>query len=224
VRVVHYAGAATFVPDSSRLSVLADASQACRGCDLYARATQTVFGAGPRTARMMLVGEQPGDVEDRAGVPFVGPAGGVLDRALTEAAIARESIYLTNAVKHFRWKSTATGTRRIHEKPSTSQGHACRPWLAAELATVRPQLVVALGATAAGSLFGSSFRLSAHRGELLSWPPSDGSFADDPTPVAAAVATIHPSAVLRATREDRESSFRGLVDDLVLVAAQVGLR
>jgi uracil-DNA glycosylase len=221
--MVRYVGAESFVPATLQIRALARAAQTCRGCDLYARATQAVFGAGPRQARVVMVGEQPGDVEDREGAPFVGPAGGVLDRALAEAGVARDAIYLTNAVKHFRWKSTAGTTRRIHEKPSASQTHACQPWLAAELACVRPRVVVALGATAASSLFGSSFRLSAHRGELLAWPPSAGSFADVSIPDAVVVATIHPSAVLRATREDRDSTFRGLVEDLALVAAQLDL-
>jgi uracil-DNA glycosylase len=213
---VRYVGAGEFVPATSRIPELAEAAQSCHGCDLYERATQTVFGAGPRSADVMLVGEQPGDVEDRGGVPFVGPAGGLLDRALADAGIDRDSVYLTNAVKHFRWKSTASSTRRIHQTPAASHVIACQPWLAAELRAVHPRVVVALGATAAAALFGSSFRVTAHRGEALRWPPSDGPFTGDETPVAVAFATIHPSAVLRAGAE-RESAYRGFVDDLRLV-------
>jgi uracil-DNA glycosylase family protein len=213
--MVHFVGAGEFVPKTSRTSVLAEAAETCHGCDLYERATQTVFGAGPRLADIMLVGEQPGDVEDRQGVPFVGPAGGLLDRALADVGIERASLYLTNAVKHFRWKSTAGSTRRIHQTPSTSHVVACHPWLAAELRAVHPRVVVALGATAAAALFGSSFRVTAHRGEALLWPPADGPFAGDETPITTAFATIHPSAVLRAGA-DRESAYRGFVNDLRL--------
>jgi DNA polymerase len=175
-----------------------------------------VFGAGKRTARVMMIGEQPGDIEDRQGEPFVGPAGGVLDRALAEAGLDRRALYLTNAVKHFRWKSTTRSSRRIHEKPSASQMTACQPWLAAELTAVRPRVVVTLGATAAASLFGSSFRLSAHRGEQLQWPPVDGPFAHSRARIEAVIATIHPSAVLRASSEDRAATYQGLVEDLRL--------
>jgi DNA polymerase len=214
--MVRYLGAQPFVPASSQLRVLAAAAEGCQGCDLYARATQVVFGAGKRTARVMMIGEQPGDIEDRQGEPFVGPAGGVLDRALAEAGLDRRALYLTNAVKHFRWKSTARSSRRIHEKPSASQMTACQPWLAAELTAVRPRVVVTLGATAAASLFGSSFRLSAHRGEQLQWPPVDGPFAHSRARIEAVIATIHPSAVLRASSEDRAATYQRLVEDLRL--------
>jgi DNA polymerase len=162
----------------------------------------------------MLVGEQPGDVEDTEGEAFVGPAGRLLDRALADAGLADTAIYLSNAVKHFRWKGTRGGKRRIHEKPSAAQAAACRPWLAAELAAVRPAVLVALGATAAGSLFGSGFRLTQHRGEVLPWPPEKGDFAGDDVPIDAALATVHPSAVLRAPDEDRPGAYDGLVRDL----------
>ncbi len=199
------------VPEQANLRELADAARHCRGCELYERATQTVFGAGPARARMVLVGEQPGDVEDREGEPFVGPAGKLLDRAFDEAGLARDELYVTNAVKHFRWKATASSKRRIHEKPGAAHITACHPWLEAELAAVRPSVVVALGAVAAQSLFGSSFRLTQHRGELLDWP-ADAAAAGS---VKAAVATVHPSAVLRAG-PNRAELYAGLVADLRL--------
>jgi DNA polymerase len=163
----------------------------------------------------MLVGEQPGDVEDRRGEPFVGPAGRMLDKALAEAGLARDAVYLTNAVKHFRFKSTAQGKRRLHQKPDAAQVAACRPWLAAELTAVHPQTVVLLGATAAQAVFGSGFRLTRHRGERLAWP-EDGPMGN---PGASLVlATIHPSAILRAG-ESRQTMYAGLVDDLKLAAS-----
>ena len=151
-----YPGAAAFVPEHADLGALAAAAMGCRGCDLYQDATQTVFGRGTSDSRLMLVGEQPGDVEDTAGEPFVGPAGKVLDRALRDADLAETAMFVTNAVKHFRWKPARGSKRRIHEKPTAAQATACRPWLAAELQAVAPTVLVALGATAAGSLFGSS--------------------------------------------------------------------
>jgi uracil-DNA glycosylase len=216
-----FRGAAEFVPEHASLSGLADAAAGCRGCDLFERATQTVFGAGSKRARLMLVGEQPGDSEDRQGKPFVGPAGRMLDRALEEAGIAPSATYFTNAVKHFRWKPAERGKRRLHEKPSQAQTAACRPWLAAELAAVRPRVVVALGATAAGSLFGSGFRLTQERGKPLPWPPDAGPFREDDAPVRAALATIHPSAVLRAPDDDRDEVYTGLVHDLSAAAAEL---
>jgi len=218
-RVTH-PGAAEFLPATGDLSDLRAAAAACHGCDLWERATQVVFGAGRAGAAIMFVGEQPGDVEDQRGQPFVGPAGAVLRRAVGDAELAGTPVYVTNAVKHFRWRDTG-GKRRIHEKPSVAQSTACRPWLAAELSAVRPRLVVALGATAAGSLFGSAFRLTQSRGALLPWPPEKGDFAADPTPVGAALATIHPSAVLRAPDEDRDSAYDGLVADLRVAADYV---
>lgn len=149
--------AAPFVPQSTSLKALKGAAQGCRGCDLYKRATQVVFGAGPKRARVMFVGEQPGDQEDRQGEPFVGPAGALLDKALADAGIPRDQVYVTNAVKHFKWEPR--GKRRIHKKPRASEVNACRPWLEAELRAVRPEIVVCLGATAAQSLLGATFRL-----------------------------------------------------------------
>ena len=212
-----YPGAQQFVPSATDLDALARAADGCRGCDLYERATQTVFGRGAAGSRLMLVGEQPGDVEDTEGEPFVGPAGQVLDRALRDADLEDVATYVTNAVKHFRWKQARGGKRRIHDKPTAAQTAACRPWLAAELRTVQPSVLVALGATAAGSLFGPAFRLTHQRGEPLDWPPPGGPFADADTPVDVAFATIHPSAVLRA--EDRAATYDGLVADLRAVAA-----
>ena len=199
-----YPTAAAFMPEKRTLTALREAVQRCEGCPLHATATQAVFGEGTLTSEVMLVGEQPGDQEDRAGAPFVGPAGKLLDRALEEAGIDRRSTYVTNAVKHFKWK--ARGTRRIHDKPSWTEQTACRPWLEAELALVRPRALVLLGATAAQSLLGKSFRVTQSRGV-----PLDSDLAE------LVLATIHPSAVLRA--DDRESMFAGLVDDLRTVAA-----
>jgi DNA polymerase len=213
-----YPGAEQFLPDSTTLPALREAAAGCRGCDLYENATQTVFGRGLDSAPLMLVGEQPGDVEDTEGQAFVGPAGRLLDRALAEAGLDPDRLYVTNAVKHFRWKQSR-GKRRIHDKPSAAQATACRPWLAAEVHAVQPSVLVALGATAAGSLFGPGFRLTQHRGEALEWPPPSGDFAGDPTPVRAALATIHPSAVLRAPDDEREAAFAGLVADLGRAAA-----
>ena len=201
-----YPTAAPFLPDQRTLAALRRAVQECRGCPLYAQATQAVFGEGAASATVMLVGEQPGDQEDTAGAPFVGPAGKVLDRALAEAGIDRRRAYVTNAVKHFKWK--ARGTRRIHDKPSWTEQTACRPWLEAELAAVRPQALVLMGATAAQTLLGKAFRVTQHRGK-----PLESDLADLVT------ATIHPSAVLRS--DDREAMYAGLVDDLRMVAASL---
>jgi len=182
------------------------AAHECRGCDLYKTATQVVFGAGPRAARVMFVGEQPGDQEDRQGEPFVGPAGAMLDKALADAGIPRDQVYVTNAVKHFKWEPR--GKRRIHKKPRASEIKACRPWLEAELRAVNPAIVVCLGATAAQSVFGSQFKLMQQRGQVL---PS--------TLAPRVVATIHPSAVLRAPdSEGRQEAFKMLVADLKVVA------
>ena len=185
-------------------------ARACRGCDLYRDATQAVFGEGARHAEVLFVGEQPGDKEDLAGKPFVGPAGQLLDRALGEAGIDRSQTYVTNAVKHFKWQ--ARGKRRIHEKPSWSEVTACRPWLEAELDIVRPSVVVCLGATAAQSLLGRDFRVTQHRGELL-----DSDLAEHVT------ATIHPSAILRQQDEEsRHAELVAFVDDLRVVAQLLG--
>jgi DNA polymerase len=187
------------------LPKLRAAARTCRRCGLYARATQTVFGAGPARAPIMLVGEQPGDEEDRAGEPFVGPAGKLLDRALAEAGVDRGRVYVTNAVKHFKWKpSSGSGKRRLHEKPRDDEVEACLAWLDAEIAAVRPKLVVCLGATAAQALLGKRFRVTKQHGEILT-PPGR-------PPV---MATIHPSAVLRAPdSEARRAAMGLLVGDL----------
>jgi DNA polymerase len=195
------------MPDRLTITALREAVQQCEGCPLHANATQAVFGEGPLSAEVMLVGEQPGDQEDRAGAPFVGPAGRLLDRALEEAGIDRKQTYVTNAVKHFKWR--ARGTRRIHDKPSWTEQMACRPWLEAELALVKPRALVLMGATAAQSLLGRGFRVTRHRGT-----PIDSDLAELVT------ATIHPSAVLRS--DDREAMFAGLVADLRLVAGTIG--
>jgi uracil-DNA glycosylase len=204
-----YPTAVPFLPEKRTIGSLREAVQQCRGCRLYANATQAVFGEGLLSSEVVLVGEQPGDQEDRAGVPFVGPAGKVLDRALTEAGIDRRRAYVTNAVKHFKWN--ARGTRRIHEKPSWSEIVACRPWLEAELDLVRPRALVLMGATAAQSLLGRTFRVTQHRGA-----PIDSDLADLVT------ATIHPSAVLRS--DDRDAMFAGFVDDLRIVAEALAAR
>jgi uracil-DNA glycosylase family protein len=185
------------------LQELAGDTASCTRCPLYRPATQTVFGEGPADATMMLVGEQPGDQEDRAGRPFVGPAGRLLDRALAAAGIDRADTYVTNAVKHFKFE--ARGKARIHKKPDRSEVAACRPWLDRELEVVVPDLVVLLGATAAQALLGGAFRVTRERGQLIERP--------DLPPM---VATIHPSAVLRAG--DREAQFEGLVADLRVAA------
>jgi uracil-DNA glycosylase family protein len=198
-----------FVPDTTSLTELAEASQHCRGCELFEDATQTVFGRGPASSKLMLVGEQPGDVEDQRGVPFVGPAGKVLLQALADVGITPGTVYVTNAVKHFRWRVDPKGSkRRIHQTPSAGNIRACRPWLSAELAAVKPRLVVLLGATAAKSLLGPSFKLTANRGQIL-----DTEFEGRELTV---LATIHPSAVLRAP--DRDEARAGLVADLTVAA------
>jgi DNA polymerase len=201
-----YPTAAAYIPDTLTITSARAAVQHCEGCPLYKDATQAVFGEGTLTSEVMLVGEQPGDQEDLAGAPFVGPAGKLLDRALDEAGIERRKTYVTNAVKHFKWK--ARGTRRIHDKPSWTEQMACRPWLEAELALVQPKALVLMGATAAQSLLGKSFKVTQNRGV-----PLDSDLA------GLVVATIHPSAVLRS--DDREAMFAGLVDDLRVVAQAV---
>lgn len=207
-------GAETFVPDGADLRGLATAAEDCRGCQLYRNATQTVFGRGSVGAALMLVGEQPGDREDRAGLPFVGPAGALLDEALDAAGVDRDVSYVTNAVKHFKF--TERGKRRIHQKPSRTEIVACRPWLFAELNLVAPDVLVLLGATAAQSLLGSTFRVTAHRGAELRLRDTDGSeLRVDPK----VVATVHPSAILRGPAEDREDAFDALVADLRFAAS-----
>jgi uracil-DNA glycosylase len=207
-----YPGAGEFVPgDDASLSAVAKAAAGCRGCDLYEHATQTVFGNGSARPLVMLIGEQPGDAEDREGQPFVGPAGKLLDRAIAEAGISPGDTYTTNAVKHFRWKpASGGGKRRIHQRPEAWQVRACFPWLAAEVSRLAPSIVVTLGATAGQALFGSSFRVGAQRGAAISWRAPGGR---DVT----VIPTIHPSAVLRA--DDRDAEFAGLVDDLRVAAS-----
>ncbi|KUI29453.1 uracil-DNA glycosylase [Mycobacterium sp. IS-1742] len=206
-------GAEDFVPDTRDVSILADAVQACRGCGLYHDATQGVFGQGSADATVMFVGEQPGDQEDRAGEPFVGPAGKLLDNALVAAGIDRDAVYVTNAVKHFKFTLPERGKRRIHKTPSRTEVVACRPWLLAEMDAVRPEVVVLLGATAAKALLGNDFRLTAHRGQVLSLPPI-GDLGIDP----AVVATVHPSSVLRGPADNRQEAFDALTEDLRVAA------
>lgn len=202
--------ASPFVPAGARsIRALATAVQDCRGCDLYRDARQAVFGDGARKAALVLVGEQPGDVEDKRGEPFVGPAGGVLDRALDAAGIDRGAVYLTNAVKHFHF--TREGKRRLHQTPRVGHVTACRPWLTAELALVRPQVVVCLGATATRSLLGPGVRVMQARGAVMQHDEPPGRF----------VVTIHPSAVLRAV-DRRSEVFDGLVADLRVAADAAG--
>lgn len=198
--------AADFLPDRKTLKALTEAAKACQGCELYRNATQTVFGAGTAQARLLLVGEQPGDQEDLAGEPFVGPAGRLLDESLAAAGIDRRDAYITNAVKHFKW--TPRGKRRLHAKPSSREIAACRPWLSAEIEVVRPQVIVCLGATAAQTLLGRTFRVTKSRGRLL-----------EGTDSRWVLATYHPSAVLRAPDEARRHQMRDeLIADLAVVA------
>ncbi|HEY3018051.1 MAG TPA: UdgX family uracil-DNA binding protein [Gaiellaceae bacterium] len=204
-RVQTTGSAADFLPDRLSLPSLREAAAGCKGCHLWEVGTQTVFGEGARTADAMFVGEQPGDYEDQAGKPFVGPAGRLLDEALVEAGIDRSSTYVTNAVKHFKWQ--ARGKRRIHQKPNWTEMTACRPWLEAEIAVVRPRALVLLGATAAQSLLGRQFRVTQHRGELI-----DSDLAE------AVTATVHPSSILRGEPEEREANFAAFLDDLRVVA------
>ncbi|MGI5197327.1 UdgX family uracil-DNA binding protein [Streptomyces sp. CA-288835] len=201
-----------FVPERGGLAALRKAAADCRGCPLHRDATQTVFGNGDTDARVLIVGEQPGDQEDRQGKPFVGPAGRLLDRALAEAGIDPTQTYVTNAVKHFKFTRSGPGKRRIHKAPSLREMTACGPWLAAELALVDPELIVILGATAGKALLGSSFRVTQQRGTLL-----EEEIHGRQTRV---VATIHPSAALRA--DDREAVYQGLVSDLKVAARALG--
>jgi uracil-DNA glycosylase len=207
VPTVDTGSAAEYLPSTGGLTALREAAASCRACPLWRTGTQTVFGEGARASDVMLVGEQPGDKEDLAGRPFVGPAGKLLDEALEAAGIDRSRAYVTNAVKHFKWQ--AKGKRRIHAKPAWAEIAACRPWLDAELDAVKPEVLVCLGATAAQALLGRQFRVTRERGR-----PVDSDLAP------SVVATIHPSAVLRA--DDREREFRGLVQDLEVVAGLLG--
>ncbi|MFM9372606.1 UdgX family uracil-DNA binding protein [Streptomyces sp. Da 82-17] len=206
--------ATPFVPEGARIGELREAAAGCEGCPLFRDATQTVFGRGRLSARVVLLGEQPGDQEDRQGEPFVGPAGKLLRRACAEASIDPDDTYVTNAVKHFKFElQEERGKRRIHKPPTLRELSACHPWLTAELHLVKPELVVALGATAGKALYGSGFRVTQERGSVLD--PPDGLEAD------AVVATIHPSAVLRAG-DNRDEVYAGLVADLRVAAGALG--
>jgi DNA polymerase len=196
------------VPADADLDTLRAAAPDCRGCELWEPATQVVVGAGNPRARALLVGEQPGDVEDRRGIPFVGPAGEVLQRALDDAKVERRDVYVTNAVKHFRFEER--GKRRIHRTPELAHMTACRPWLEAELAIVRPEVTVALGATAGRALLGAAFRVTRERGLLAE--------RETPVGVLLVLPTVHPSSVLRVPAEDREEAYRALVADLAVLA------
>lgn len=199
------------MPERADIETLKHAAEDCRGCELWKPATQVVFSAGNPQAPLALVGEQPGEVEDRKGIPFVGPAGRLLQDALTEAEVPRDDVYVTNAVKHFRF--TERGKRRIHATPQVSHIKACRPWLEAELTVVDPALIVCLGAVAARSLLGTQFRVTQQRGQVLD--------LETPIGVRRVLATVHPSSVLRATGEDRNAAFAGLVADLRTARAAV---
>jgi DNA polymerase len=199
--------AAPLVPPKPTLPKLREAAATCKACPLWRTGTQTVFGEGAAHAEVVFVGEQPGDQEDLTGRPFVGPAGKLLDRALEEAGIDRSKVYVTNAVKHFKWQ--ARGKRRIHQKPNWQEIAACRPWLDAELAVLKPRVLVCLGATAAQALLGRQFRVSKQRGELVESPLAE-----------SVIATVHPSSILRS--DNREAEFAELVRDLQKVADAVG--
>ncbi len=202
--------AARYVPEDHGLEALQAAAGRCHGCPLYADATQTVFGHGHPGAPLMLVGEQPGDQEDRAGLPFVGPAGRLLARALDDAGIDPTLTYQTNAVKHFKFTRKG-GKRRIHQKPSRTEVVACRPWLIAEIEAVGPQVIVCLGATAAQSLLGAAFRVSTQRGEVIRLPGTVD-VRLEPEPIV--VATVHPSSVLRDRSDSHDEAYDSFVDDL----------
>ena len=200
--------AAELIPPHPTLAKVRAAAADCHACDLWASGTQTVFGEGPSHATIMFVGEQPGDAEDKEGVPFVGPSGRLLDTALEHAGIDRADVYVTNAVKHFKWERGERGKRRIHKKPNGTEIHACRPWLEAEIALVKPRVIVCLGATAAQSLLGKQFRVTKERGKAI---PSELG------PIV--IATVHPSSVLRApTPEARAEAERAFIDDVKSVA------
>lgn len=205
-----YPGAGAWLPGEKTLPAIATALPTCEGCDLASNGTRPVPGTGNPNARCVFVGEQPGDVEEQRGLPFVGPAGKLFDRALAEAGIDRADTWVTNSVKHFRFTLAGNGKRRIHQTPDTYEVAACKPWLLAELDRVRPSLVVLLGATAAKGLLGSAFRVTQQRGVLLQGPEATG---------AQLLATIHPSAVLRADPASRDEAFNGLVSDLRVAAA-----
>jgi len=204
--------AAPFVPDQLTLHALQQAASSCTGCDLYQRATQTVFGEGAPHARIIFVGEQPGDQEDKSGHPFVGPAGKILDKALAEAGIARQDVYITNAVKHFKWEPQ--GKRRKHRKPSAGELTACRPWLEAEVRMTKPEVIVCLGVTAAQSVFGKIIRLHEMRAKRWSTALAPNVFV-----------TVHPSAILRHPEQaQRDQEYRRFVEDLRHIARHLRSR
>jgi uracil-DNA glycosylase family protein len=209
--------ASPFVPETTDLGELKDAATRCRGCHLHENATQTVFGRGDPKARLVFVGEQPGDVEDQQGLPFVGPAGRLLRRAVDDVGIDPSKLYITNAVKHFKF--VQRGPRRIHQTPDRVEIVACRPWLVAEFALLEPAGVVALGASAAQALLGPAFRVTRQRGQIMPWPASAAE--PDAFPAgngkAFVMATLHPSAILRADNQD--TAYAGFVDDLKIAAA-----
>ena len=204
--------AASFIPAKLTVPTLQEAATSCTGCDLYKQATQTVFGEGAGHAEIILVGEQPGDQEDRAGHPFVGPAGKILDKALAEAGIARQDVYVTNAVKHFKWEPQ--GRRRKHKKPSAAEIAACRPWLEAEVKAVTPRVIVCLGVTAAQSVFGKIVRLNEMRGRSWSTVIGENVFV-----------TVHPSAILRHPEAaQRDEEYRRFVEDLRCIGTSLKAR
>jgi len=211
-KVDEYPTAAAYLPSRLTIPAMREASKGCHGCPLYKLGTQTVFGEGKSTARIVMVGEQPGDQEDRAGKPFVGPAGKLLDEALEEVGIDRDDVYVTNAVKHFKWEPR--GTRRLHSKPSAREVQACKPWLTSELAVIKPEMVVCLGATAAQALMGKEFRITRSRGEVF----RETGYA------LWVMATVHPSSILRTPSEDREAAYRAFVHDLQIAAEELGVR
>lgn len=211
-----FPGAAQWIPPAAKtapLPELVEALNSCQGCDLAANGSRPVFGEGPDPARLVIIGEQPGDVEERRGRPFVGPAGKLLDRALEEAGIDRSMAWVTNSVLHFKFTQSAPGQRRIHQTPDAYEVAACKPWLEVQLNRLRPQLVILLGATAAKSLLGPSFRVTRQRGTLIPGPAGSG---------AQLIATIHPSAVLRGEEDARQEMFDGLVSDLRVAASALG--
>jgi uracil-DNA glycosylase len=205
--------AADFIPPRPTLQSLREAARHCKGCHLWTVGTQTVFGEGRATARVVIVGEQPGDQEDKAGRPFVGPAGRLLDDALAEAGISRSDVYVTNAVKHFKWERGEKSKRRIHKKPNDGEIRACRPWLEKELQLLEPEVVICLGATAAQSLLGKTFRVTKSRGQRIKAPFADAVFA-----------TVHPSSILRAPDPAaREEARKAFVADLKKVSRHLGI-
>jgi DNA polymerase len=207
-KTVATGSAADFIPPNPTLPKLRDAAMRCRGCHLWTLGTQTVFGEGPKRARVMIVGEQPGDQEDRAGHPFVGPSGKLLDQALENAGIDRDDVYVTNAVKHFKWERGEKSARRIHKKPNDAEIRACHPWLDEEIRLVQPQVVVCLGATAAQSIMGKTFKVTKERGRAVKAPNG-----------GVVIATVHPSSVLRAPDADaRAQAERDFMADLKKVA------